>query len=78
MAGGAADCSYWIRALSLRMRLLELNEGVPSTSTVAAHVLSSMLRGRPELSLGTMIMGFANDGKPRYKAPSFSIRLKLS
>ena len=57
MAGGAADCSYWIRALSARMRLSELVEGEPASAAAAAHLLVSMIRQNKGLSIGTMIMG---------------------
>ena len=64
MAGGAADCSYWIRALSARMRLWELGEGSPATASLAAHVLVGMLRSNRGLSVGTMIMGCDSAGEP--------------
>ena len=44
MAGGAADCQYWIRALSAQVRLWELTEGSRATASAAANMLTSMLR----------------------------------
>jgi len=64
MAGGAADCSYWIRALSTRVRQWELTEGAPCSATVAAHTLVNMVRQNRGLSVGTMIMGADNTGQP--------------
>jgi 20S proteasome subunit beta 5 len=64
MAGGAADCSYWIRALSTRVRQWELTEGAPCSATVAAHTLVNMVRQNRGLSVGTMIMGADNAGQP--------------
>lgn len=64
MAGGAADCSYWIRALSTRVRLWELAEGASCSATAAAHTLVNMVRQNRGLSVGTMIMGADNGGQP--------------
>jgi 20S proteasome subunit beta 5 len=56
MAGGAADCSYWLRALSA---YLKLHEG-PITVHTAAKILANLLHKRANqgLSVGTMIMGW--------------------
>jgi 20S proteasome subunit beta 5 len=56
MAGGAADCSYWLRALSA---YLKLHEG-PVTVHTAAKILANLLHKRANqgLSIGTMIMGW--------------------
>jgi 20S proteasome subunit beta 5 len=58
MAGGAADCSYWLRALSA---YLKVHEG-PITVHTAAKVLANLLhkRAKQGLSVGTMIMGWEN------------------
>mmetsp|Transcript_48370 Transcript_48370/g.82602 ORF Transcript_48370/g.82602 Transcript_48370/m.82602 type:complete len:249 (+) Transcript_48370:1-747(+) len=64
MAGGAADCLYWIRALSARMRLWELTEEVPASAEAAAHVLATMLRQKSGLSVGTMIIGHDHHAEP--------------
>ena len=57
MAGGAADCAYWIRALSAQVRRWEFEEGRPASVASVAHLLVEMLRGQRGLSMGTMIMG---------------------
>lgn len=60
MAGGAADCSFWIRRLQAESRHYELTNGNSVTVARLARVLADYLyenRGF-ELSVGTMIMGF--------------------
>jgi 20S proteasome subunit beta 5 len=64
MAGGAADCLYWIRALSARMRMWEITEEVPASAEAAAHVLGAMLRQKRGLSVGTMIVGHDRHADP--------------
>lgn len=66
MAGGAADCSIWIRYLKSQALLHELMEGTRMTVTRASKILSNTLYARrnQDLSVGTMIMGFDGD-KPR-------------
>jgi 20S proteasome subunit beta 5 len=63
MAGGAADCSYWIRALSARMQLWEAEEDLSPCAATAAHTLGGMISENRGISVGTMIMGFDEDGK---------------
>lgn len=60
MAGGAADCGFWIRYLSAMFRTRE--DG--ATATAAACVLSRLFRSNPGLSVGTMVMGFDERGDP--------------
>ena len=64
MAGGAADCSHWIRKLQTEARLYQQMEGGKRMSVSrAARLLSNVLyenRGLG-LSLGTMICGFDDD-----------------
>ena len=67
MAGGAADCGYWIRALSAQVRLWELEEGRPASVASVAHLLVEMLRGQRGLSVGTMIMGHSWTGDDKGK-----------
>lgn len=71
MAGGAADCSFWIRKLAAQASLHEAMEGKHMTIARASRILSSILyqyRGAG-LSVGTMIMGydeaeFVSDSRP--------------
>jgi 5'-3' exoribonuclease 1 len=60
MAGGAADCMFWIRKLRCEAALHELTEGYRMSVARASRLLSAALyryRGH-DLSIGTMIMGF--------------------
>ena len=60
MAGGAADCMFWIRKLSGEAALHELMQGRRMSVGRASRLLSNALfenRGL-DLSVGTMIMGF--------------------
>lgn len=64
LAGGAADCQFWLRKLNLWCTVYELKYGERSSVGAAANFLSNMIndyRGR-DLSMGTMISGFDNDG----------------
>ena len=63
MAGGAADCSFWIRQIKAEAAVHQLNEGRRMSVARASRILSNALyanRGA-DLSIGTMIMGF-DDG----------------
>jgi len=65
MAGGAADCSYFIRKLAARAALHEAQEERPMSIARASRMLSSVLyanRGAG-LSMGTMIMGYDEDSE---------------
>lgn len=66
MAGGAADCSFWIRKLQAEAKVYELANSKPITVARAAHLLSNALYSNRGigLSVGTMIMGF----DPKYGA----------
>lgn len=65
MAGGAADCMFWIRKLKTYALLHELtNNGRRMSVARASRLLSNFLyqnRGL-DLSVGTMIMGYDDDG----------------
>lgn len=45
MAGGAADCTYWERVLSLRCRLHELRNRERISTAAASKLLTNMLYG---------------------------------
>lgn len=64
MAGGAADCSHWIRKLKAEAQFHELTEGRRMSVARASRVLSNALYDNRalNLSVGTMIMGFDPDG----------------
>jgi 20S proteasome subunit beta 5 len=80
MAGGAADCMFWIRKLKSEAMLHELIEGYRMTVARASRLLSNALyenRGL-DLSVGTMIMGFdPEDGPPRiYYVDNTGVRIE--
>jgi 20S proteasome subunit beta 5 len=63
MAGGAADCSFWIRRLQTESRNYELSEGQNISVARVSRILADYLyqnRGN-DLSVGTMILGFDDD-----------------
>jgi 20S proteasome subunit beta 5 len=60
VAGGAADCSFWIRKLCANAALHELQQGKRMSVARVSKILSDIMyecRGAG-LSLGTMIAGF--------------------
>ena len=67
MAGGAADCSFWLRKLRAEAMLHELTDNTAMTPTRASRILANCLyRNRGlDLSVGTMIMGLENGGEPK-------------
>eukprot|EP01031_Cornospumella_fuschlensis_P038041 gene38041-46221_t len=68
MAGGAADCSHLIRAVSLEARMIEEVYSTPMRVKAMAKMLSALLRkdrGK-ELSVGTMLAGYDIDGPKLY------------
>lgn len=79
MAGGAADCMFWIRKLKSEAMLHELTEGCRMSVARASRLLSNALyqnRGL-DLSVGTMIMGFGEDGPPRiYYVDNSGVRIE--
>lgn len=60
MAGGAADCAYWIRRISAVSRMLEHRYDTTLTSGAIARVLSKSLKEYKGngLSVGTMVAGW--------------------
>jgi len=85
IAGGAADCSFWQRNLSLQCRMHDLREGKRITTAAASKLLSNTIygyRGRG-LSMGIMIGGwdeklgpslyYLDDDGTRLKGKLFSV-----
>lgn len=64
MAGGAADCSFWIKWLSCEAKLAEWNYGTKLSVGSLAKLLARKLveEGKGELSVGTMIAGYDRTG----------------
>lgn len=80
MAGGAADCSFWIRLLRSEAKLHELvHEGHGITVARASRLISNVLyqnRGL-DLSVGTMIMGYhPRDGFRIYYVDNTGVRIE--
>jgi len=78
MAGGAADCSFWIRKLQAESRFYELSEERQISVARVSRLLADYLyQNRSlELSVGTMIMGFDEDGPSIYYVDNSGTRLK--
>jgi len=69
MAGGAADCSYWIRKLKAEIKRYEVADGSRKiTVAQVSRLLADYLYGNrgADLSVGTMIMGFDKYGPSVY------------
>jgi len=80
MAGGAADCSYWIRFLRSEAKMHELlHDGRGISVARASRLLSNTLyqnRGL-DLSVGTMIMGESpRDGFSIYYVDNTGVRIE--
>ena len=78
MAGGAADCMFWIRKIKAEAQFHELTEGRRMTVARASQILANALyqnRGL-NLSVGTMIMGFdEKDGPQIYYVDNTGARI---
>jgi len=68
MAGGAADCIYWERVLSMRCRMHELRNRESISVGAAAKLLSNMVYGYKGMgiSMGVMICGWDKKGPAIY------------
>lgn len=68
MAGGAADCSFWIRKLRSEARKHELTQNRGISVARAAKILATALYANRGLglSIGTMIMGYDAHGPSIY------------
>ena len=64
MAGGAADCQYWLRELSRIYRLHRFRYQQPLTVAAASKILVNMIYDYKgyNLSIGSMICGYDNTG----------------
>uniref|UniRef100_A0A7S2W1S9 proteasome endopeptidase complex n=2 Tax=Eucampia antarctica TaxID=49252 RepID=A0A7S2W1S9_9STRA len=79
MAGGAADCSFWIRKLQAEVKVHELTYSKSITVARASKLLADALYGNRGLglSVGTMIMGFDNqNGASIYYIDDTGVRIK--
>jgi len=79
MAGGAADCSFWIRKLQAEARHYEMAEDGKKISVARlSRLLSDYLYGNRhiDLSIGTMIMGFDLHGPSIYYVDNAGTRIQ--
>ena len=66
MAGGAADCSFWIRKLQAEARLYQLSEDQCIPVSRASRILADWLYANRalDLSVGSMVMGYDDESGP--------------
>jgi 20S proteasome subunit beta 5 len=68
MAGGAADCSYWIRLASAQARYqLAVNNIEITVIGIAKTLVSRIKAAGGDLSIGTMIAGYDKIDGPQRK-----------
>lgn len=78
MAGGAADCQYWLADLTTHCRTYELKHGKRLSVAAASKYLQGILlayRGYG-LSMGCMIAGQDPSGQHLYYVDNDGLRLK--
>jgi 20S proteasome subunit beta 5 len=79
MAGGAADCQFWIRKIKSEALLHELTENGQRMSVArASRILSNYLYQlrNAQLSVGTMIAGWDHKGPQIYYVDSSGTRIQ--
>lgn len=78
MAGGAADCQFWIRQLAKQCRLYELQNKEKMSVAAASKFLANMIYGYKGmgLSMGTMVAGWDKRGPGLFYVDSEGTRLK--
>lgn len=80
MAGGAADCSHWIRKIKAIAKLYELqNQGKRMSVTRASRLLANILYSLKQISLsvGTMVVGYDDGDKAKiYYVDNTGIRIE--
>lgn len=69
MAGGAADCAFWIRRTALQARIIEQDLGCLLPPSTYARLLAQSLRNYrgSGLSVGTMVAGWHKETGPQRK-----------
>ena len=79
MAGGAADCQYWLNYLGMECRLHELRHKTRITVAAASKILSNIVYSYKGmgLSMGTMMAGVtALEGAKLYYVDSDGTRIE--
>eukprot|EP01041_Mallomonas_annulata_P006282 gene6282-12723_t len=68
MAGGAADCAYWIRRISREIKILEYEYGSELPVKAVAKFFSNVLRDlrKLDVSVGSMVAGVDSTGPSLY------------
>lgn len=79
MAGGAADCQFWVQQVSKYCNLFELREGTPITVSAASKYFANVMYGyrNAGLSVGSMIAGVDDSGPALYLVENTGMRIKL-
>lgn len=69
MAGGAADCAFWIRQVAKEVKILEFQLGSKPEVAMYAKILANNLRRYRgmEISVGTMVTGWHPNTGPSRK-----------
>jgi len=80
MAGGAADCFYWLNNMGMRCRLFELEHKEQITVAAASKLFSNITYNYKQygLSIGSMICGWDKFGPQLYYVDSDGQRLQGS
>lgn len=78
MAGGAADCQFWLRVLGQEIRMYELRHKTQITVSAASRFLQNILYNYRHngLSVGTMITGRDPSGYSLYYLDNEGARVK--
>jgi len=78
MAGGAADCQFWIRVLAKQCRLYELQQKERISVAAASKLLANLVYGYKGmgLSMGTMVAGWDKRGPNLYFVDDTGVRVK--
>jgi len=78
LAGGAADCQFWLRYVAMQCKLYELRHGVKCTVAQASMQLCSIMRQYRGygLSMGTMFTGSDKTGASLYYVDNDATRIR--
>lgn len=78
MAGGAADCTYWMRVLSLQVRMYEMRNRERITVAAASKMLVNLLYQYKAygISVGSMVAGYDKHGPGLYLVTNEGLRAK--
>uniref|UniRef100_A0A914M5B9 proteasome endopeptidase complex n=1 Tax=Meloidogyne incognita TaxID=6306 RepID=A0A914M5B9_MELIC len=79
MAGGAADCQYWISVVTRYCNLFELREGRPITVSATSKYLANIMYSNKNngLNLGSMVAGYDHKGPSIYLVDNDGMRCKV-